>query len=136
MYYEDTDFSGFVYHANYLKYFERAREHIIGIDFLVENFKKNLHFVVGKAEITFLKPAMYGDMIWIETTAKVGRSPIVEFYQNAYKDPDTLLVKGKITVVLINESRRPQKTPPSFIEHFQGQARRLNKTLSTALKTE
>ena len=30
IYYEDTDLSGVVYHANYLKYFERAREHLLG----------------------------------------------------------------------------------------------------------
>ncbi|MBW2548816.1 MAG: thioesterase, partial [Deltaproteobacteria bacterium] len=35
IYYEDTDHSGVVYHANYLKYFERAREHIFGVDELV-----------------------------------------------------------------------------------------------------
>ena len=35
IYYEDTDHSGLVYHANYLKYFERAREHLLGTDELV-----------------------------------------------------------------------------------------------------
>ena len=35
IYYEDTDFSGVVYHANYLRFFERAREHILGADELV-----------------------------------------------------------------------------------------------------
>ena len=32
IYYEDTDHSGVVYHANYLKYFERAREHMLGVE--------------------------------------------------------------------------------------------------------
>jgi acyl-CoA thioester hydrolase len=127
IYYEDTDFSGFVYHANYLKFFERAREHVIGIDFLAQMFKERLHFVVSKAEISFLKPAVHGDKIWIETTAKIAKSPVVEFYQNAVHESSEMLVKSVITIVLINDQRKPQKMPPAFIEHFERQAELINK---------
>ena len=41
IYYEDTDHSGLVYHANYLKYFERAREHLLGVDELVRLLKED-----------------------------------------------------------------------------------------------
>ena len=56
VYYEDTDFSGYVYHANYLKFFERGREELLGVEKLQELFKKGLHFVVAKIQISYHKP--------------------------------------------------------------------------------
>ena len=54
IYYEDTDLSEIVYHANYLKYFERAREHLLGVDELVDlYYQLGIGFVVYKAELTF-----------------------------------------------------------------------------------
>jgi len=51
IYYEDTDHSGVVYHSNYLKYFERAREDVIGIENLIDLWKKNnLGFAVYKVD--------------------------------------------------------------------------------------
>ncbi|MCP3943930.1 MAG: YbgC/FadM family acyl-CoA thioesterase [Desulfobacteraceae bacterium] len=69
VYYEDTDHSGVVYHANYLKFFERARENIIG----VENLSKMWHeeqvgFVVYKTSLGFHEGAEFGDLLDIRTT--------------------------------------------------------------------
>ncbi|MEE3327409.1 MAG: thioesterase family protein, partial [Myxococcota bacterium] len=62
IYYEDTDVSGMVYHANYLKYFERAREHFIGPEELVRLFEEeDTAFVVYKAELTYKEGARLGD---------------------------------------------------------------------------
>ena len=58
VYYEDTDHSGVVYHANYLKYFERAREHLLGVDELVALWnEQGVGFVVYRADITYKKGA-------------------------------------------------------------------------------
>jgi len=57
IYYEDTDFSGFVYHANYLKFFERSRSDLMGISALKELFDAGYHFVVSKAVLDFKAPA-------------------------------------------------------------------------------
>ena len=60
IYYEDTDHSGVVYHANYLKYFERAREHMLGIEALVQLLQEdNIGFVVYKANLTYNKGAKF-----------------------------------------------------------------------------
>ena len=60
IYYEDTDFSGVVYHASYLKSFERAREHLIGVDELVRLFREDgIGFVVYKANLTFRDCLLY-----------------------------------------------------------------------------
>ena len=64
IYYEDTDHSGLVYHANYLRYFERAREHIFGVDELVRLYaEEGIGFVVYKAEVTFKAGAVFGDTV-------------------------------------------------------------------------
>jgi acyl-CoA thioester hydrolase len=69
IYYEDTDCGGVVYHANYLKYFERARTqylegHGISIRRLLED---GTQFMVIHAEVTYRAPARYGDTLAIET---------------------------------------------------------------------
>ncbi|MDB2704200.1 thioesterase family protein, partial [Gammaproteobacteria bacterium] len=63
VYVEDTDFQGFVYHANYIKYFERARS-----DFLTSNNisqielkELDLVFVIKSIEINYLLPAKLGE---------------------------------------------------------------------------
>jgi acyl-CoA thioesterase FadM len=62
VYYEDTDHSGLVYHANYLKFFERAREHWLGIELLLKLAREEgIGFVVYRAEVTYREGARFGD---------------------------------------------------------------------------
>src|SRR4030042_339178 len=69
IYYEDTDHSGFVYHANYLKYFERAREHLLGVSELVRLLRDDgIGFVGYRAEMKFREPAVFGDALEVHTT--------------------------------------------------------------------
>ena len=80
VYYEDTDAGGVVYHANYLRYAERARTEALrdaGIPhaMLVERF--NLMFMVHRAEIDYLRPARLDDTLVVETeTIEVGGATI------------------------------------------------------------
>jgi YbgC/YbaW family acyl-CoA thioester hydrolase len=72
IYYEDTDHSGVVYHANYLKYFERAREHVIGTDELVRLWKEEgLGFAVYKADLVYSEGVEFGETIDIRSTYKL-----------------------------------------------------------------
>jgi len=69
VYYEDTDHSGVVYHANYLKFFERAREDIIGIDTLTMMWQEQgIGFAVYKLSIGYHDGAVFGDLLDIKTT--------------------------------------------------------------------
>lgn len=71
IYYEDTDFTGYVYHANYLKFFERAREHLLGVERLARMYRETgVGFVVYKAELTFKEPAVHGDQLEIRTVGR------------------------------------------------------------------
>src|ERR1700742_4276847 len=70
VYYEDTDAGGVVYHANYLRFAERARTEALrdaGIPHaaLVEQF--GLMFMVHRAEIDYVRPAMLDDPLVVET---------------------------------------------------------------------
>jgi acyl-CoA thioester hydrolase len=126
VYYEDTDLSGFVYHSNYLKYFERAREHVIGIRFLKELFDQGVHFVVSKAVLEYKAPAQHGDQVLVISEGQYSRSPAIPFEQNAYLvDSDgkrRLLVSGQITIVALNAQNRPIRMPDVIIERFQRQS--------------
>ena len=69
MYYEDTDCGGVVYHANYLRYFERARtEFFAERGILIRDFmEQGIIFVVVRAEVDFESPARYGDILSIQS---------------------------------------------------------------------
>jgi acyl-CoA thioester hydrolase len=121
IYYEDTDLSGFVYHANYLKFFERAREHVIGVKFLKTLYDKGAHFVVHKANLEFRTPVRHGDQLLIETSGAYSRSPAITFEQNAYvleNGQRRPAVLGHVTIVALNAEHRPIRMPDIVIQKF------------------
>jgi acyl-CoA thioester hydrolase len=131
IYYEDTDHSGFVYHANYLKYCERAREHLIGVNYLRDLYHNGLHFVVAKAELKFHAPARHGDSLCIESEANFSRSPAIPFKQNIFQlisqqdsqlnsqqEIGQLLVSTEITIVALNRENRPIRMPDDVLSYF------------------
>ena len=81
VYFEDTDSGGVVYHANYLKYMERARTEwlrSLGIDQSQLKNERNIMFVVHKMNIKFRKPARFNDELLIKTRCiKVKSSSLV-----------------------------------------------------------
>ena len=83
VYYEDTDHSGVVYHANYLKFFERAREDIIGVENLSHMWHRDgIGFAVYKASLAFHDGAVFGDTLDIRTRwEKQGDYRIVFFHE-------------------------------------------------------
>ena len=120
VYYEDTDFSGFVYHATYLKFFERAREHLLGIDYIRSLYKDGFHFVVHGMNLQFTAPAQHGDIITVETTCTFSRSPAVHFRQVATKAGSTslTLVSADISAVLLGAGNKPVRLPMDVVAHL------------------
>lgn len=113
VYYEDTDHSGAVYHANYLKYFERAREHLIGPAELVRLLREeDVGFVVYRAELTFKEAAVLGDSLEIRTTVKRSSPYRLSFHQAAWRE-GTLLVDGQVELVCVNGAKSLVKVPDS-----------------------
>lgn len=81
VYFEDTDAAGIVYHANYLKFMERARTEwlrFLGYDQRDLNREHQVGFVVRKMDIDFIRPAYLDDQIEVVSTVKrCGKASIV-----------------------------------------------------------
>ncbi|MCG9697286.1 thioesterase family protein [Shewanella sp. Isolate11] len=68
IYYEDTDFSGVVYHPNFLKYFERAREHVIGADKLAQLWQQQgLGFAVYRSDMLCHDGIEFAEIVDVRT---------------------------------------------------------------------
>ncbi len=105
VYYEDTDLGGVVYHANYIKFFERARTEwlrAMGIEqeILIE---QNLAFAVVNIKCDFRQPARFNDLVEVVThVSDLGRASMT-FSQDLYlqNDPESLLCRAEIKVACI-----------------------------------
>lgn len=116
-YYEDTDLSGYVYHANYLKYFERARSSLLSVEIVKSLLEAGLHFVVSNAQLKYRRPCLYGEKLTIHTSLEFGRSPRTTVYQRVYKQGNEKpIVLGEIELVLVNKEGRPREIPPMLFD--------------------
>ncbi|NJK62505.1 MAG: thioesterase [Synechococcaceae cyanobacterium SM2_3_1] len=113
IYYEDTDFSGFVYHANYLRYFERSREHLLGIEDLVTLYHTyGIGFVVYRIEANYRRPAVHGDKLEVRSYAWMESPLRAAFLQSVWRGEETKpLVEALIQVACIDRSKRPIPVP-------------------------
>ena len=118
VYYEDTDFSGLVYHANYLKYFERAREHYLGRQALVDLWQQQgIGFVVYKAELTYREGARFGDELEIRTTVDLQSPYRALFHQAAWRpDGKQAMVEGQVHLVCVDANNKLIRLPQDVIE--------------------
>ena len=112
VYYEDTDFSGVVYHASYLRFMERGRSNylrLLGADqrFLFEEVVKEapgFSFVVRSMQIDFRKPARMDDVLEIVTTPVEVKGASVVLHQFVNRDGETL-VEAKVQVAFVSDGR-------------------------------
>ena len=120
IYYEDTDAGGVVYHSNYLKFCERARSEIFfakGVD--IFNAKKG-HFLLVRADCSFLKPAKLGDLIEIKTKLLKLKAASVLIMQEIYKD-EILLFKIELSLAYVKDEkpcRMDEELKKLFLELF------------------
>jgi len=119
VYYEDTDFTGIVYHANYLRYMERGRTNylrLIGADHralfeATEREAPGFAFVVRSMNIDFLKPARMDDILSIVTEPEVVKGASTTVRQRVMRGED-LLVDARVRVAFISGGRaRPIPKP-------------------------
>jgi tol-pal system-associated acyl-CoA thioesterase len=114
VYYEDTDHSGVVYHSNYLKYFERAREAVIGPERLVALWKDDgVGFAVYKAEIHYLEGAEFGDRLDIRSTVAKESDYRLVWTQEAWRPGGAKpAVRAVIHLVCVDREKRLKPIPP------------------------
>ena len=112
VYYEDTDFSGIVYHANYLRFMERGRTNylrLIGADHraLFEATEKEapgFAFVVRTMTIDWLKPARMDDMLTVVTAPEEVKGASVTLHQRVMR-ADELLIEAHVRVAFVSGGR-------------------------------
>jgi acyl-CoA thioester hydrolase len=115
VYFEDTDFSGRVYHARYLHFLERGRSDYLRLHGIRhrELAEKGLGFAVSRMEIEFLRPASIDDVLTVRTaTQETGGARIV-LRQEIFRG-DERLVAAAVTVALIGPTGRALRLPPEI----------------------
>ena len=126
VYHEDTDGGQIVYHTNYLKYFERARTsllNLLNIDQVDLRKNHNINLVVRKAELIWLKPALFNDTILIKSCLKYAKNTSITINQLAYRflgvgKKNELLVSGIIQIVAINREFKVKRINPILNNEF------------------
>ena len=112
VYYEDTDFTGIVYHANYLRFMERGRTNylrLLGADHRVlfeaaEQEAPSFSFVVRSMRIDFLKPARIDDVLEIITRPEEVKGASITLNQRAMRGEE-LLVEAHVRVAFVSGGR-------------------------------
>jgi acyl-CoA thioester hydrolase len=117
VYYEDTDFTGIVYHASYLRFMERGRTNylrLIGADHraLFEQTEKeapSFAFVVRSMKIDFLKPAFMDDLLEIRTLSREVSGASITLLQRVVRGEE-VLIEAEVRVAFVSEGR-PKRIP-------------------------
>lgn len=115
VYYEDTDFSGRVYHASYLRFLERGRtEWLRGSGFAQRELAEtsSVAFAVRSLQIEFLAPALMDDLLRVETSVTKARGASIDFRQRILRG-DTELVTALVRAAAIRDGR-PARLPLSL----------------------
>ena len=113
VYYEDTDFGGIVYHANYLKYAERSRTEMLRKYKIEQEVLKNnysIRFIVKDLFIEYYKAAILDDYLTIKSLIIKISSAKIKMEQEIYRK-NTLLAKINITLGSINLEGKPSRLP-------------------------
>lgn len=121
VYYEDTDLSGITYHANYLRWFERARSDLLrrlGIDQRAAIEAGEGAYAVADLAIRYLVPARLDDDVLIETRCTDMRAASCRMEQRALRG-DALLAEANLRVGFVAPDGRPRRQPEAWRDAFQ-----------------
>jgi acyl-CoA thioester hydrolase len=108
VYYEDTDFSGFVYHASYLRFMERGRTELLrdlaGDQSDLHRDAEGLVFVVRRMTLDYLRPAVMDDQLTVLTRTRELRGASMTLAQEVRRGAE-LLVSAEVTVACVRDGR-------------------------------
>ena len=120
VYFEDTDFSGIVYYANYLKFIERGRSdflRLLGVHHS-ELAKQGLAFAVRRVEADYLRPAHIDDVLQVHTSLAELRGARFVLRQKVFRDSE-ILFEAKVTAALLTLEGRPRRLPADMRQRFE-----------------
>ena len=117
VYYEDTDFTGIVYHANYLRFMERGRTNylrLIGADHrrLFEQTEKeapSFAFVVRSMKLDYLKAAYMDDLLEVRTLSREVSGASIILHQRVMRREE-VMVEAEVRVAFVSEGK-PRRIP-------------------------
>jgi acyl-CoA thioester hydrolase len=123
IYYEDTDFSGLVYHARYLHFFERGRTEAIrecGVAHTALLAREEpLAFTVRKMTIEWLAPARMDDLLEVRTHFGDAKGARMILVQELWRR-ESLLAKADVEIACIALDGRPRRVPAEIVAKFKG----------------
>ncbi len=114
VYYEDTDATGMVYYANYLKFAERARTEMIRLlGFATISSDNDTAFAVRRCEVDYLSPARLDDELDVVTGLIGMGGASIELEQTVWRG-GTRLVRLVVRLAIVSPSGRPMRLPDDF----------------------
>ena len=123
IYFEDTDFSGVVYHGSYVRFLERGRSdyvRLLGVhhsELDAGETGEPIAFAVHRMEIDFKRPARIDDVVEVLTRPKEVRGARILLSQTIRRGSE-ILIEAVVTVVLVNRAGRAQRIPESLAQRF------------------
>lgn len=121
VYFEDTDLSGVVYHANYLRYMERARSDMLrvgGIDQRAAQEAGEGAYAVVDLAIRYAAPARLDDALLVVSRLTQLRAASVVIHQTVMRDT-LVLTDAVVTVAFVAPTGRPRRQPSAWTDIFQ-----------------
>jgi acyl-CoA thioester hydrolase len=122
VYFEDTDLSGIVYHANYLRFMERARSdllRVIGIDQRGAHARGEGVYAVADMALRFVAPARLDDDLVVETRCLEVGGATVTMAQRILRGPD-LLTDARVRAAFLTPAGRPRRQPAEWVARYRG----------------
>ena len=127
IYFEDTDFSGVVYHGSYIRFMERGRSDFVrllgvahaGLD--AGEHGEQLAFAVHRIHIDFFRPARIDDLVEVTTMVKAVTGARLILTQTVTRDGERL-TEAEVTIVLITREGRARRIPDSVRETLHAAA--------------
>jgi len=121
VYFEDTDLSGVVYHANYLRWFERARSDMLrlaGIDQRGAHDAGEGAYAVTDMTLRYLRPARLDDAVLVVSTVADVSPATCRLEQAAWRGDD-LLCSAALRVAFVAPNGRPRRQPAAWVAAFR-----------------
>jgi acyl-CoA thioester hydrolase len=120
VYFEDTDFSGLVYHARYLHFMERARSDMLacaGIDQRAAFEGDEGVYAVADLSIKYRSPAHFDDALLVVSTVEHVRGASVVIHQRVMREQQ-ILAEASVTAAFVSRDGRPRRQPKPWMEAY------------------
>jgi acyl-CoA thioester hydrolase len=121
VYFEDTDLTGIVYHANYLRYMERARSDMLraaGIDQRAAHEAGEGAYAVADLAIRYRRPARLEDALVVHSRVTEVRAASCAIHQRVIRG-DEVLAEADVTAAFLSPDGRPRRQPRAWVEAFE-----------------